>query len=406
MGLQAQSAKPVVPEHASATPRPAVPMNRKAALFDVLAAAGIRISPALPDPWDIRVKDENQFIRRIMSPLKNGLTALGDMYVEGIWDCEDVSEFIYRALRARLNFRFMWCLPNVVRYSTAVLFNQQTRSKAAHDVSSHYDLGPVFEIMLDPTMAYSCAYWKEGVSNLEEAQLAKHDLCCRKLEISSGMAVLDTGCGWGGFLKHAAERYGARPCVGVTLAPKQVALGTERCCELPISLLVQDYRDVSGTFDRIASIGMFEHVGPKNHRVYFEKMYDVLKPGGLFLLHTIGSVISSPTLRVPEMEWINREIFPGGVIPSFGQIASASDNLFTLLDAQEFGYYYYTTLMAWNDNFEKGWPEIQHLYDARFYRLWRYYLQYCAAAFRAGNNYKLWQVVFGKDYQGVYKSVR
>jgi cyclopropane-fatty-acyl-phospholipid synthase len=406
MGLQAQSAKPAAPEHASATPRPAVPMNRKAALFDVLAAAGIRINPALPDRWDILVKDENQFIRRIMSPLNNGLTALGDMYVEGIWDCEDVSEFIYRALRARLNSRFMWCLPNVVRYWTALLFNQQTRSRAAHDVSTHYDLGPVFEIMLDPTMAYTCAYWKDGVSSLEEAQLAKHDLCCRKLEISSGMAVLDTGCGWGGFLKYAAERYGARPCVGVTLAPKQVALGTERCRGLPISLLVQDYRDVTGTFDRIASIGILEHVGPKNHRAYFRKMYEVLKPGGLLLVHTIGSVLSSPTLSLPEMEWINREIFPGAVAPSFGQIATASENLFTLLDAQEFGYYYYPTLMAWNDNFGKGWPEIQHLYDARFYRLWRYYLQFCAAAFRAGNNYKLWHVVFGKDYQGVYKSVR
>ena len=339
-----------------------------------------------------------------MSPLNNGLTALGDMYVEGIWDCEDVSEFFYRALTARLNSRFMWCLPNVVRYWTAVLFNQQTRSKASHDVASHY-LGPVFEIMLDPTMAYSCAYWTEGISTLEEAQLAKHDLGCRKLGISAGMDVLDTGCGWGGFLKYAAEHYGARRCLGITLSPKQVALGTERCRGLPVSLIVQDYRDVSGTFDRIASFGMFEHVGPKNYRAYFEKMYDVLKPGGLFLLHTIGSVISSPTLRQPDLEWLNREIFPGGVIPSFGQIASASDNLFTLLDAQEFGYYYYPTLMAWRDNFDRGWPEIQYLYDARFYRVWRYYLQFSAAAFRAGK-YRLWQVVFGKDYRGVYHAVR
>ncbi|MGA9579691.1 MAG: cyclopropane fatty acyl phospholipid synthase [Terrimicrobiaceae bacterium] len=406
MAQSALSTKPLASKHHSAAPQRASPSNRKTALFDALAEAAIRINPALPNPWDLVVKDENLFVRRIMSPLSNGLTALGDMYVEGIWECEDLSAFFYRALKARLNSRFTWCLPNVIRYCMAVLFNQQTRSKAARDVSSHYDLGPVFEIMLDPTMAYSCAYWKEGVSNLEEAQLAKHDLCCRKLEISSGMAVLDTGCGWGGFLKHSAERYGARPCLGVTLAPKQVALGTERCRGLPISLLVQDYRDVSGAFDRIASIGILEHVGPKNYRAYFRKMYEVLKPGGLLLVHAIGSVISSPTLRLPEGEWLNREIFPGGVLPSFGQIASASDGLFTLLDAQEFGPYYDLTLMAWNENFERGWPEIQHLYDARFYRLWRYYLHFCAAAFRAGNNYKLWQVVFGKDYQGVYKSVR
>jgi Cyclopropane fatty acid synthase and related methyltransferases len=135
-------------------------------------------------------------------------------------------------------------------------------------------------------------------------------------------------------------------------------------------------------------------------------MHNLLKPGGLLLVHTIGSVVRSPTLRLPEMEWINREIFPGAVAPSFGQFASASDGLFAILDAQEFGRYYDLTLMAWNENFEKGWAEIKHLYDTRFYRTWRYYLHFCAAAFRAGNNYKLWQVVFGKNYQGVYKSVR
>jgi len=398
--------EPNVSRHASPVPRRATPSKQKTALFDALAAAGVRINPALPDRWDLVVKDEDLFVRRIMSPLTNGLTALADMYVKGIWECEDVSEFIDRALKARLNSRFAWCVPNVIRYCTAVLFNQQTRSQAARDVSSHYDLGPVFEVMLDPTMAYTCGYWNEGVTNLEQAQLAKHDLCCRKLGISAGMSLLDTGCGWGGLLKYAAERYEARPCLGVTLSPKQVELGSERCRGLPISLLVQDYRDVGGTFDRIASIGILEHVGPKNHRAYFEKMHNLLKPVGLLLVHTIGSVVRSPTLRLPEMEWINREIFPGAVAPSFGQFASASDGLFAILDAQEFGRYYDLTLMAWNENFEKGWAEIKHLYDTRFYRTWRYYLHFCAAAFRAGNNYKLWQVVFGKNYQGVYKSVR
>jgi cyclopropane-fatty-acyl-phospholipid synthase len=404
MALRAPSRKPAV-SHAPSNPLRAGSANRTA-LFDAFSAAGIQINPANPAPWDILVKDENQFVRRILSPFNNGLSALGDMYVEGLWDCAALSECFYRAFRARLNSRLIWNLPNVTQYLMSRLFNQQTRSKAAHDVASHYDLGPVFEIMLDSTMAYTCAYWKEGVTNLEQAQLAKYDLCCRKLGISAGMALLDTGCGWGGLLKYAAENYGARPCLGVTLSPKQVALGTERCRGLPISLLVQDYRDVSGTFDRIASIGILEHVGPKNHRAYFEKMSKLLKPGGLFLVHTIGSVVSSPTLRLPEMDWINREIFPGAVIPSFGQIGSGADDLFTALDAQEFGSYYDLTLMAWNENFEKGWPEIQHLYTPRFYRLWRYYLQICAAAFRAGTNYKLWQVVFGKDYRGVYKAVR
>jgi cyclopropane-fatty-acyl-phospholipid synthase len=399
------SAGAIGPRVASTTPRQTAE-KRRDAFVGILQTAGIRVNPEHPDPWDIVVKDIDQFLFRITSPLRNGMTELARTYVEGIWDCEDICEFFYRCLAAGLNKRFVWCLPNVAQYWAAKLFNLQTKARAVRDVGSHYDLGPVFETMLDPTMAYSCGYWKEGVETLEEAQSAKYDLVCRKLGISAGMSLLDIGCGWGGFLRFAAQQYGAGPCLGITLSRDQVAIGSERSRNLPVQLILQDYREVKGTFDRIVSIGMFEHVGPKNYRAYFEKMYELLKPGGLLLVHTIGSVVSSPTLRVPEMEWINREIFPGGVIPSFGQISTASDNLFTLLDAQEFGYYYYRTLMAWNDNFKNGWPEIQHLYDARFYRLWRYYLQFCAAAFRAGKNYRLWQVVFGKDYPGVYKSVR
>lgn len=150
---------------------------------------------------------------------------------------------------------------------------------------------------------------------------------------------------------------------------------------------------------------MFEHVGPKNYRTYFQKAHDVLKPGGLFLLHTFGTIHPSPTLATPETDWFDKHIFPGFVCPSFGQIAAASDGLFTLLDVQELGAYYDPTLTAWHRNFVNGWPEIQHLYDDRFYRKWCYYLRFSAAAFRSGN-YRLWQTVFGKDYQGVYQAVR
>jgi cyclopropane-fatty-acyl-phospholipid synthase len=363
------------------------------------------VNPEHPDPWDIVIKDIDQFLCRITSPLRNGMTELARMYVEGIWDCENICEFFYRCLAAGLNKRFVWNLPNVAQYWGARFFNLQTKARAVRDVGSHYDLGPVFETMLDPTMAYSCGYWKEGVETLEEAQLAKYDLVCRKLGISTGMSLLDVGCGWGGFLRFAAHHYGAGPCLGITLSRDQVAIGSERNRHLPVQLILQDYRDVKGTFDRIVSIGMFEHVGPKNYRTYFEVAYKVLKPKGLFLAHSFGSIIPSPTLLQPEVAWINEAIFPGFVNPSLGQILKAADGLFVVLDVQEFGYYYYPTLMAWNKNFTTRWPELKHRYDDKFYRTWRYYLQVCAGAFRAGT-YRLWQVVLSKDWKGVYRAVR
>jgi cyclopropane-fatty-acyl-phospholipid synthase len=370
-----------------------------------LADAGIRINPANPEPWDLLVRDEKQFARRVLSPFKNGLTELGDMYVDGVWECEDISGFFHRCLSSGLNARFYHSLPNVLQYWAGRLFNRQTKPRSARDIASHYNLGPVFEVTLDPTMAYTCAYWKEGVSNLADAQLAKYDLCCRKLGLEPGMKLLDTGCGWGGLLKYAAEHHGIGSGLGVTLSKDQVAIGMERCKDLPVTLLLKDYRDVDGQFDRVSSIGMMEHVGPKNYRAYCQKVHGVLKPGGLFLMHTFGNINASPTLRTPEVEWVTNHIFPGLVNPSYGQIAAASDGLFTVMDVQEFGAYYDPTLMAWHDNFEKGWSSIKHLYDERFYRMWRYYLLICAGAFRSGN-FRLWQTVFGKGYEGVYQAAR
>ncbi len=327
------------------------------------------------------------------------------MYVDGVWDCDDISGLFHRCLTAGLGERFSHTLPNMLQYGASRLLNRQTKSRAATDVSSHYDLGPVFEVMLDPLMTYTCGYWTDGVTNLAEAQIAKHDLGCRKLGLEPGMKILDIGCGWGAFLKFAAEHYQVEHGVGVSLSRDQIALGSKRCEGLPVSLLLKDYRDVQGSFDRIGSFGMFEHVGPMNYLTYFEKAHELLKPGGLFLLHNFGTIHPAPTLRTPEVDWVNKHIFPGLVCPSYGQIASASDGLFTVLDMQEFGAYYDPTLMAWHENFVNGWPTIKHLYDERFYRKWTYYLLLCAGAFRSGG-YRLWQTVLGKDYQGVYQAAR
>jgi cyclopropane-fatty-acyl-phospholipid synthase len=392
---------PVAAERLPARTVEATPSKVAAAL----EASGIRLNPANPAPWDILVRDEKQFANRVLSPFKNGLTELGDMYVDGIWECEDIAGFFHRCLSSGLNARFYHSLPNVLQYWTGRLLNGQTKPRSARDISTHYSLGPVFEVTLDSTMAYTCGYWKEGVTNLEEAQLAKYDLACRKLQLEPGMEILDTGCGWGGFLKFAAERYGVGRGLGISISQDQIDIAIRRCEGLPVSIIFKDYRDLAGTFDRVSSFGMLEHVGPKNYRTYCEKVHEVLKPGGLFLLHTFGNINPAPTLRTPEVEWVTNHIFPGLVNPSYGQIGAASDGLFTLLDVQEFGAYYDPTLMAWHENFVNGWPSIKHLYDERFYRKWRYYLLICAGAFRSGN-FRLWQTVFGKDYPGVYRAMR
>ncbi len=377
---------------------------RRSGLIDALGGAGIRVNPAAPDPWDITVRDVAALDRRVLSPWRNGLTELGDLYVEGAWECADLPGFFDRCFSAGLEKNFVWQLPNLAQFVARRIFNQQTRSRASRDVSSHYNLGPVFEVMLEPAMTYSCGYWRDGVSTLEEAQRAKHDLACRKLHLEPGMEVLDIGCGWGAFLSHAARRYGVAGR-GVTLSADQVALASERCRDLPVSIELRDYRDVRGRFARVASFGMFEHVGQKNYRAYFEKAHALLDDGGLFLFHSLGSIFPTPTLRTPEVDWVERHIFPGLANPSFGQIAAASDGLFTILDAQEFGAYYDPTLVAWSANFVAGWPSIRDRYDEAFYRTWRYYLAICAAAFRSGK-FRVWQVVLGKNHRGVYEAAR
>jgi cyclopropane-fatty-acyl-phospholipid synthase len=240
--------------------------------------------------------------------------------------------------------------------------------------------------MLDRRMVYTCAYWN-GATTLDEAQENKLDLVCRKLGLSPGMRVLDIGCGWGAFGKFAAERYGAQT-VGITVSREQVELGRELCRGLPVTFELQDYRDLQGRFDRVVSLGMFEHVGEKNYRTFMQTVRRALADDGLFLLHTIGS----PRTVHATDPWIGRYIFPNSLIPSAEQISRAFDGLFVLEDWHSFGADYDKTLMAWWHNFDELWPTLRDRYGDRFYRRWRYYLLTCAGSFRARSN-QLWQVV-------------
>jgi cyclopropane-fatty-acyl-phospholipid synthase len=262
----------------------------------------------------------------------------------------------------------------------------------------HYDIGnDLFRAMLDPYMQYSCGYWKQA-ETLEQAQQDKLKMICEKLQLKPGMSLLDIGCGWGGLAQYAAENYGVS-VHGVTISAEQQKLAQERCRGLDVEILLQDYRDLNRQFDRIVSVGMFEHVGPKNYDTYFSVAARNLKPDGLFLLHTIGS--NQTDLNVDA--WIDKYIFPNGCLPSVRHIAEASEGRFVMEDWHNFGADYDRTLMAWFDNFKRAWPALSGHYSERFERMFTYYLNACAGAFRS-RNIQLWQVVFSPT--GVEGGVR
>jgi len=313
-------------------------LEQKAREF--LALAGVTING--PAPYDIQVHDE-RFYSRAFS---QGTLAVAEGYMDGQWEVSDLAEFINKVVRARLDrqLRHISTLWYVLR---ARLINMQTKSRAFVVGEKHYDLGnDLFEAMLGPTLAYTCGYWKEA-KTLDEAQEAKFDLVCRKIGLRPGQTILDVGCGWGSFLKFAAEKYGAKG-VGTTVSKEQAALVRERFKHLPIDIRVEDYRDTTGTYDHVVSLGMFEHVGPKNYRTYMKKMHSLLKDGGFFLLHTIGGNFSTLTTEA----FIEKYIFPNGLIPSAAQISAAYDDIFVMEDWHNFGTDYDKTLMAWFENKE------------------------------------------------------
>ena len=336
-------------------------------------------------PWDLQVNHPN-FFQRVLA---QGSLGFGEAYMDGWWDSHSPDQLLTRLIKAELDEKIKSVIL-VYDALKAKLTNRQNRRRAFMVGEQHYNIGnQLYQRMLDPRMIYSCAYWRR-TENLDQAQEHKLELTCCKLHLEKGQRVLDIGCGWGGTARFMAERYGVE-VVGVTVSSAQADLARDRCAGLPVQILLQDYRDLSGQFDRIVSIGMFEHVGPKNYRAYFRKVARLLKDDGLFLLHTIGRNLPS-TKTDP---WIDRYIFPNGVIPSSGQIARAYEGFFVLEDWHNFGPDYDRTLMAWQKNFNQHWPELSEQYDERFRRMWSYYLNCSAASFRAREN-QLWQIVLSK----------
>jgi len=347
-------------------------------------------------PWDIRVHDDRLYTR----VLAQGSLGAGEAYMDGWWDCDELDEMLYRVLRADIEKKILtW--RNTLWVLQAKLVNLQKPGRAFRIGRHHYDRGnDLFRTMLDSRMIYSCGYWKDATT-LDEAQEAKLDLVCRKLQLEPGMRLLDIGCGWGGTAQFAAERYGVS-AVGITVSEQQAILARELCRGFDVDIRLKDYRDIDEKFDRVLSLGMFEHVGHKNYDTFMRIVRRCLPGDGLFLLHTIGS---NATLHKTDL-WTERYIFPNSMLPSARLIARAIEGKFVLEDWHSFGPDYDRTLMRWYDNFERSWPELEAQYDERFHRMWRYFLLSSAGSFRARKN-QLWQLVLSpRGVEGKYRAAR
>lgn len=348
----------------------------------LLNHAGIQINGT--EPWDIQVFDE-RFYQRVSSHPSLGL---GESYMDGWWECARIDEMMARIFRARIDKQVRKSPRDLFALLLNRLINQQTRYRSLQVAEQHYNLGNSFyQKMLGSSMNYSCGYWKEA-SDLDKAERNKMELICRKLMLRPGLKLLDIGCGWGSLAKYAASNYGVE-VVGITISEPQIEFAVKSCQGLPVIILNQDYRDLSlGKFDRVVSVGMFEHVGYKNYEQFIKSVKDHLTDDGLFLLHTIGA---NKTSHSGDL-WINKYIFPNGMLPSIAQIGSAIEPHFVMEDWHNFGADYDKTLMEWHKKFNENWEEIKDQYDERFRRMWNYYLLSCAGGFRA-RVLQLWQIV-------------
>ena len=372
-----------------------------ASLAAIAEAADVRFNG--DRPWDLRVHDP----RLYGALLRQGSLAFGNGYVRGAWDCEQLDELICRLLRSDGNrpLSLRSRLGELARILRDQLSNPQALHRSFVVGQRHYDIDPrVYAAMLDPQMVYSCGYWRQADS-LETAQDHKLRLICEKLELRPGMRLLDVGCGWGSLAAYAARHYGVE-VVGITVSAQQASWIGEHLAHLPIRVELCDYRQLPardpGHFDRIASVGMFEHVGRRNDATFFRMLRRLLHPDGLVLLHTIGSACS--TRRTDP--WIDRYIFPGGRLPSASQLADGVEWHFLIEDWENFGSDYDRTLMAWWHNFESAWPLLERDSTPEFFRFWRYYLLSCAGYFRSRQGL-LWQVVLSQpERSGCYQSWR
>jgi len=360
------------------------PKRARDVCIEMLASAGITVGG--PEPWDVTVHDERLWSRL----LRDGTLGGGEAYVEGWWDSPALDQTIHRLqqIKAVDVLRDNWMI--MLHALKARVLNLQTMRRAFGNGQYHYDIGnDLYEAMLDRRMLYTCALWSTGARTLDEAQDAKLELVCKKVGLPArrGMRVLDLGCGWGGFAAYAAERYGAE-VVGLTVSREQVRYAKERYADLPIDIRLDDYRHATGHYDAVVSIGLMEHVGPKNYRGYMELVDRCLAPGGVAFVHTIGGNHARANID----PWFDKYIFPNSALPSLAELVSAMEGIFIPEDVHNIGEDYDPTLMAWFERFDAAWPTLHGNYDEKFYRMWKFYLLASAGSFRARAQ-QLFQIV-------------
>ncbi|MFT7615326.1 MAG: cyclopropane-fatty-acyl-phospholipid synthase [Candidatus Woesearchaeota archaeon] len=369
--------------------------KQKQIVADITAQVGITINGS--KKYDIKVLDDKFY----PALLANGTLGFGESYMDGYWECDQIDELTSKLLMRESDTKIQSKLTLIAEHLKAKVLNQQNKIRSKKVAEEHYNVGnDLYELMLDKYMQYTCGYWKEA-KTLKAAQEAKLDLVCKKLGLKKGMKILELGSGFGGLSYWMAKKYGCT-VEAYNISTEQVKFARTLCKGLPVTFHVRDYREATGLFDRVVSIGMMEHVGPKNYAGFMELAHSRLIDGGLFLMHTIGGNLSELTTE----PWFGKYIFPGSVLPSVQQIAKASEGIFVMEDWHNLSTDYDKTLMAWFERFDKGWSKISGKYNERFYRMWKYYLLMAAGSFRARKN-QLWQVVFSKGvYKGGYKSIR
>lgn len=316
--------------------------------------------------------------------------ALGEAYLDGSLtiDDDDLQGFLGLVVRnLQVAPRVWWQKPlSNLRIALRRLTQNNVVHRARRNVAHHYDLsGRLYDLFLDDDKQYSCAYFRHPTDTLEQAQDNKKNHIARKLLITPGMRVLDIGCGWGGMALTLARDHGAQ-VLGVTLSEEQLRHATARARDAGLSDQVRfalcDYRYVTGTFDRIVSVGMFEHVGLPHYNTYFDSLRDLLNPDGVALIHTIGWTGSASATN----PWIKKYIFPGGYVPTMSETLSAVEHArLWPADVECWRLHYAYTLRHWYDRFNAHQDEVRALYDDRFVRMWRFYLAASEQTFRHGH---------------------
>ncbi len=334
--------------------------------------------------------------RTIAKTIYSGSLGFSEAYLKGWWDSPGLTEMLLLGTANEASWDDAINGKTWMRIMSKIMhrLRPNTRKGAQRNIADHYDLGNDFyELWLDPSMTYSAALFDTGSNSLEAAQQRKMRRVCEQLQLAPGKTLLEIGCGWGGFSELAAREYGAE-VVAITLSREQLAYAQKRIAQAglndKVTVKLQDYRDVQGSFDAVASIEMIEAVGEEYWPVYFSTLRDRLRPGGLACIQAITIAERYFEGYRTAADFIQRYVFPGGMLSSASRLRQETDRAgLQWREAHWFGLDYAETLRHWQTAFQNAWPSIAQLptaktrYDARFKRLWEYYLAYCEAGFRA-----------------------